>query len=140
MDEIGYLSYDARNADLLFLVVSRRPEKKPIVLTTNLPVSEWTTLFPTAACAIALIDRVIHHASIISIEGDRKRQGHIPFGAVCAEGQESERPRPGTKVGPVFRGGSAAPSSVGVKGAAARSPCGGAWRWWECRAANRAGR
>src|SRR4051812_48971775 len=52
IDEIGYLSYDARNADLLFQVVSRRYEKKPIVLTTNLPFSEWTTIFPNAACAI----------------------------------------------------------------------------------------
>ncbi|WP_238540114.1 ATP-binding protein [Corallococcus macrosporus] len=74
IDEIGYLSYDARNADLLFQVVSRRYEKKPIVLTTNLPFSEWTTIFPNAACAIALIDRVIHHASIISIEGDSYRR------------------------------------------------------------------
>jgi len=74
IDEIGYLSYDARNADLLFQVVSRRYEKKPIVLTTNLPFSEWTNIFPNAACAIALIDRVIHHASIISIEGDSYRR------------------------------------------------------------------
>jgi DNA replication protein DnaC len=74
IDEIGYLSYDARNADLLFQVVSRRYEKKPIVLTTNLPFSEWTSIFPNAACAIALIDRVIHHASIISIEGDSYRR------------------------------------------------------------------
>ncbi|WP_237079524.1 ATP-binding protein [Myxococcus xanthus] len=42
-------------------------------MTTNLPFSEWTTIFPNAACAIALIDCVIHHASIISIEGDSYR-------------------------------------------------------------------
>jgi DNA replication protein DnaC len=74
IDEIGYLSYDARSADLLFQVVSRRYEKKPIVLTTNLPFSEWPSIFPNAACAVALIDRVIHHASIISIEGDSYRR------------------------------------------------------------------
>jgi len=74
IDEIGYLAYDARSADLLFQVVSRRYEKKPLVLTTNLPFSEWTSIFPNAACAVALIDRVIHHASIISIEGDSYRR------------------------------------------------------------------
>lgn len=74
IDEIGYLAYDARSADLLFQVVSRRYEKKPLVLTTKLPFSEWTSIFPNAACAVALIDRVIHHANIISIEGDSYRR------------------------------------------------------------------
>jgi DNA replication protein DnaC len=76
IDEIGYLSYDARNADLLFQVVSRRYERKSLVLTTNLAFSEWPTIFPNAACTTALIDRVIHHAEIIAIEGDsyRKRE------------------------------------------------------------------
>ncbi|WAM28626.1 MULTISPECIES: ATP-binding protein [Myxococcus] len=63
-----------KEADLIFRVVSRRDGKKPIVLTTNLPFSEWTTIFPSAECAIAHIDRVIHHASIISIEGDSYRR------------------------------------------------------------------
>jgi DNA replication protein DnaC len=76
IDEIGYLSYDARNADLLFQVVSRRYERKSLVLTTNLAFSEWPTIFPNAACTTALIDRVIHHAEIIPIEGEsyRKRE------------------------------------------------------------------
>jgi DNA replication protein DnaC len=76
IDEIGYLSYDARNADLLFQVVSRRYERKSLVLTTNLAFSEWPTIFPNAACTTALIDRVIHHAEILAIEGDsyRKRE------------------------------------------------------------------
>ena len=74
LDEIGYLSYDSRNADLLFQVVSRRYEKKSLVLTTNLPFSEWPGIFPNAACAVALIDRVIHHAELITIEGDSFRR------------------------------------------------------------------
>ena len=59
IDEIGYLSYDARAADLLFQVVSRRYEKKSLVLTTNLAFKDWPSIFPNAACATALIDRVI---------------------------------------------------------------------------------
>lgn len=74
VDEIGYLSYDNRNADLLFQIVSRRYEHKSLVLTTNLPFAEWPTIFPNAACATALIDRVVHHADVIAIEGDSYRR------------------------------------------------------------------
>ncbi|MCW5837151.1 MAG: IS21-like element helper ATPase IstB [Labilithrix sp.] len=74
LDEIGYLSYDARNADLLFQVVSRRYERKSLVLTTNLAFSDWPTIFPNAACTTALIDRVVHHSEIIAVEGDSYRR------------------------------------------------------------------
>lgn len=74
LDEVGYLSYDSRNADLLFQIVSRRYENKSLVLTTNLPFSEWPSVFPNAACAIAMIDRLIHHADIIKIEGESFRR------------------------------------------------------------------
>jgi DNA replication protein DnaC len=74
IDEIGYLSYDARAADLLFQVVSRRYERRSLVLTTNLPFSDWPTIFPNAATATALIDRLVHHAEIITLEGDSYRR------------------------------------------------------------------
>lgn len=76
IDEIGYLAYDAHAADLLFQVVSRRYEQKSLVVTTNLPFKQWDTVFPNAACAVALIDRLTHHAEIITIEGEsyRKRE------------------------------------------------------------------
>ena len=63
-------------ADLLFQVVSRRYEQKSLVITTNLPFKQWDSVFPNAACAVALIDRLTHHAEIISIEGEsyRKRE------------------------------------------------------------------
>ena len=76
IDEVGYLAYDAHAADLLFQVVSRRYEQKSLVITTNLPFKHWDTVFPNAACAVALIDRLTHHAEIITIEGEsyRKRE------------------------------------------------------------------
>jgi len=74
VDELGYLSYDARAADLLFQVVSRRYERRSLVLTTNLPFSDWPTIFPNAATVTALIDRVVHHADIISLEGESYRR------------------------------------------------------------------
>ena len=73
-DEVGYLSYDARAADLLFQVVSERHEKRPLVLTTNLAFADWPTIFPNASCTVALIDRVLHHADVIAIEGDSYRR------------------------------------------------------------------
>jgi DNA replication protein DnaC len=76
IDEVGYLAFDNRNADLLFQVVSRRYEKKSVVLTTNLPFRDWPSVFPNATCATALIDRVIHHADVIAIEGKSYRLRH----------------------------------------------------------------
>jgi DNA replication protein DnaC len=74
IDEVGYLPYDGRNADLLFQVVSRRYEQKPLILTTNLAFGDWAQAFPNAACATALIDRVVHHADVIAIEGKSYRR------------------------------------------------------------------
>lgn len=74
IDELGYLSYDARNADLLFQLVNLRYEKRSLVLTTNQAFSAWPTIFPNASCATALIDRVVHHCDIVTIEGDSFRR------------------------------------------------------------------
>ncbi len=74
IDEVGYLSYDARAADLLFEVVSRRYEKKSVVITSNLAFKDWPTIFPNASCVTALIDRLTHHADICLIEGQSYRR------------------------------------------------------------------
>jgi DNA replication protein DnaC len=73
LDEIGYLSFDNRNADLLFQVVSRRYESKSLIITTNLEFKLWPTIFPNAACTTALIDRIVHHSLIIYMEGESYR-------------------------------------------------------------------
>ena len=74
VDEVGYLSYDARAADLLFEVVSRRYEQKSILITTNLAFRDWPSVFPNASCVTALIDRLTHHADICLIEGQSFRR------------------------------------------------------------------
>jgi DNA replication protein DnaC len=74
IDEVGYLSYDARAADLLFEVVSHRYEKKSVVITSNLAFKDWPTIFPNASCVTALIDRLTHHADICLIEGQSYRR------------------------------------------------------------------
>ena len=74
IDEVGYLSYDTRHADLLFEVVTRRYEKnKSIVLTTNKPFAEWPSVFPNAACVVTLVDRLIHRAELVVIEAESYR-------------------------------------------------------------------
>ncbi len=74
IDEVGYLSYDARHADLLFEVVSRRYDKsRSILLTTNKPFAEWPTTFPNAACVVTLVDRLLHRAEVITIDGESYR-------------------------------------------------------------------
>jgi len=73
IDEIGYLSYGNRHADLLFEIVNRRYETKSTIVTTNRPFTEWSEVFPNAACVISIVDRLIHHSEIIVLEGQSYR-------------------------------------------------------------------
>lgn len=58
VDEIGYLSYGNRHADLLFNIVNRRYELKPTIVTTNRPFAEWSEVFSIAACAGTVLSSV----------------------------------------------------------------------------------
>lgn len=69
-DELGYLSYDSRYADLLFEVVTRRYQQRSTIITTNKVFSEWNQVFPNAASVVTIIDRLVHKSEIITIEGD----------------------------------------------------------------------
>ena len=73
IDEIGYLSYSNRHADLLFEIINRRYEQNSTIVTTNRPFGEWNEVFPNAACVVSLIDRLVHHSEVIAIEGDSYR-------------------------------------------------------------------
>jgi len=74
IDEVGYLSYSNRHADLLFELINRRHEKKSTLISTNKAFSEWGEIFPSASCVVALIDRLVHHAEILSIQGESYRR------------------------------------------------------------------
>jgi DNA replication protein DnaC len=73
IDEIGYLSYSIRHADLLFQLVSRRYESKSLIITTNKSFGEWQGVFPNAACVVSLVDRLVHNAEILAFEGESYR-------------------------------------------------------------------
>lgn len=74
LDEVGYLSYGNRHADLLFEVVSRRYELcRPIIITTNKSFADWGEVFPNATTVVTLVDRLIHRSEIVKIEGESFR-------------------------------------------------------------------
>lgn len=74
IDELGYVAYGDRHADVLFEVVNRRYESgRPILVTTNRAFTEWGQLFPSATCVLPLVDRLIHHCEVIDIEGESYR-------------------------------------------------------------------
>ncbi|WP_434718501.1 IS21-like element helper ATPase IstB [Paraburkholderia sp. A1BS-2L] len=73
IDEVGYLSYSNRHADLLFELVSRRYGVASTVVTTNKPFKAWSEVFPNAACVVSLVDRLVHRAEVIAIEGESYR-------------------------------------------------------------------
>lgn len=65
LDEVGYVPFAQVGAELLFQVISERAERATLVVTTNLPFSEWTQVFPNARLCKALLDRVTDRAHII---------------------------------------------------------------------------
>jgi len=73
VDEVGYLSFDDKAADLLYEVINRRYERKPVILTTNRSFKEWNEVFPNATCIVTLLDRLLHHADVTVIEGESYR-------------------------------------------------------------------
>jgi DNA replication protein DnaC len=73
LDELGYVPFDRQDADLLFGLVTRIYEKKSLVITTNLPFARWSEVFHDATAAAAVIDRVVHHATILKTEGESYR-------------------------------------------------------------------
>lgn len=74
IDELGYLSYSTRAADLMFQVVSRRYEVGATIMTTNSPFADWGGIFPSAGCVSVMIDRLTHRSEIVVIEGESWRR------------------------------------------------------------------
>lgn len=74
IDEVGYLSYSNRHADLLFELISRRYQHKSTVVTTNRAFADWGEMFPNAACVVSLVDRLMHRAEVVRIEGPSYRK------------------------------------------------------------------
>jgi DNA replication protein DnaC len=73
VDEVGYIPFDPEAANLMFSLVSARYERASMIVTSNKPFSAWGEIFGDEVVATAMIDRLVHHAEILSLKGDSYR-------------------------------------------------------------------
>lgn len=73
IDELGYLSFDSRGADLLYQIINKRYLRASTIVTTNLPFKDWGNLFHNAAAATAIADRLVHKGLLVRIIGKSAR-------------------------------------------------------------------
>jgi DNA replication protein DnaC len=73
VDEVGYIPFDPAAANLMFSLVSARYERASMIVTSNKPFSAWGEIFGDEITATAMIDRLVHHAEILSLKGDSYR-------------------------------------------------------------------
>lgn len=99
IDEVGYMSYDNRYADLLYEVISGRYQKASTVVTTNKGFKQWGEIFPNAACVVTMVDRLVHHSETVLIEGESYRQ-HEALERAAAKEKERQTRRSKTRKEP----------------------------------------
>ena len=73
IDELGYLPIDKENSNLFFQLIDLRYEKKSTILTTNINFNDWDSVFYDAVVANAILDRILHHSKVITINGKSYR-------------------------------------------------------------------
>jgi len=73
VDEVGYVPFDSEAANLMFMLVSSRYERASLIVSSNKPFSGWGEIFGDEVVAAAMIDRLVHHAEILSLKGDSYR-------------------------------------------------------------------
>lgn len=69
VDELGYLPIDKEDSNLFFQLIDMRYEKKSTILTTNINFNDWDSIFNDAVVANAILDRVLHHSKVVTING-----------------------------------------------------------------------
>ena len=94
VDEVGYLPLERQAANLLFALVARRYERGSIVVTSNRSFEQWGEILGDAMVAATLIDRIVHHATMISLKGKSHRLRERGSGVVpAAQIPTSPQPR-----------------------------------------------
>ena len=73
IDELGYLEMDDEAANLFFQLIAKRYESRSTIITTNSPFSKWPEIFKNPSLTNAVLDRLLHHSSVISIKGPSYR-------------------------------------------------------------------
>jgi len=82
IDEVGYIPFEPEAANLFFQLVSSRYERASVIVTSNKPFGRWGEVFGDATVAAAMIDRLVHHAEIVSLKGDSYRLKDRDLGRV----------------------------------------------------------
>ncbi len=82
VDEVGYIPFEAEAANLFFQLVSARYERASVIVTSNKPFGRWGEVFGDATVAAAMIDRLVHHAEVVSLKGDSYRLKDRDLGRV----------------------------------------------------------
>lgn len=89
VDEVGYIPFEPEAANLFFQLVSSRYEWASLIVTSNKPFGRWGEVFGDDVVAAAMIDRLVHHAEVISLKGDSYRLKDRDLGRVpAAAGRE----------------------------------------------------
>ncbi|GAA2437067.1 ATP-binding protein [Actinomadura vinacea] len=84
VDEVGYIPFEPEAANLFFQLVSSRYERASLIVTSNKPFGRWGEVFGDDVVAAAMIDRLVHHAEVISLKGDSYRLKNRDLGRVPA--------------------------------------------------------
>ena len=71
---IGYVSRDQQETSVLFELIAHRYERASLIITANQPFSQWHSIFADTSMTVAAVDRLIHHAHIIELEGESHRR------------------------------------------------------------------
>lgn len=82
IDEVGYIPFEAEAANLFFQLVSSRYERASVIVTSNKPFGRWGEVFGDVTVAAAMIDRLVHHAEVVSLKGDSYRLKDRDLGRV----------------------------------------------------------
>ena len=81
IDEMGYVSFDRFQSELLFKVIADRSERGSTIVTTNLAFSEWTNLFENTAMVATLVDRLTFRSYVLDMNGESYRLDYSKNGA-----------------------------------------------------------
>jgi DNA replication protein DnaC len=84
IDEVGYIPFEPEAANLFFQLVSARYERASLIVTSNKPFGRWGEVFGDDVVAAAMIDRLVHHAEVISLKGDSYRLKNRDLGRIPA--------------------------------------------------------
>jgi DNA replication protein DnaC len=85
IDEVGYIPFEAEAANLFFQLISSRYERASVIVTSNKPFGRWGEVFGDDTVAAAMIDRLVHHAEVVSMRGDSYRLKDRDLGRVPSD-------------------------------------------------------